>query len=103
MWTWPRNNIKPTIPLVAFSCSAEYVITFLNNSDGKSVDLVSGSLVSHREKMIILSRLQASVSLAFHVTAFISQQQEDSSRFSFHIRNKSLTQILIGLYSFPYA
>ena len=70
MWTWPRNNIRPTIPLVAFSCSAEYLITILNNSDGKIVDLVSGSLVSHQGKMIILSRLQASVSLVLRGTAF---------------------------------
>ena len=66
--TLPRNNIKPTIPLVAFSCLAEYLITILNNSDGKIVDLLFGSFVSHLEEMIV-SSLQASVSLVLRGTA----------------------------------
>ena len=70
MWTWPRNDIlKPTIPLVAFSCIAKYLITILKNSDGKIVDLISGSEDSHQEQMIILSCPQASPLLALIATA----------------------------------
>ena len=70
MWTWPRNDIKPTIPLVAFSCIAKYLITILNNSDGKIVDLISGSEDCHQEKMIILSCLQAFALSVLLATAF---------------------------------